>query len=174
MRIQGNTYTAEVTSDSRLKVDAPSASLAANRNGDAYSVLVDVTSASTDDDFFYLKNNDSRNLIVYKIEGWCDDANQEIKVLIGATDAGTDAGDALTPVNMKVGGGSADVDCTQDATDLAITGGSTVDLLKFNTTALQLGSWDFPAGIILPTGQRMHMEAALAGLINLNIFFYFE
>ena len=147
----------------------------ANKNGNSYSVLVDVTSATTDDDFFYLKNKDDMDLVVYHIEGWCDDANQEIKVLIGATDAGTDAGDALTPVNMNTGSGNlADIDCTQDATDLAITGGSTVTLLKFPVTALELASWDFSSGIIVPKNRRLHMEAALAGLINLNIFFYFR
>ena len=147
----------------------------ANKNGNSYSVLVDVTSATTDDDFFYLKNKDDMDLVVYHIEGWCDDANQEIKVLIGATDAGTDAGDALTPVNMNAGSGNlADIDCTQDATDLAITGGSTVTLLKFPVTALELASWDFSSGIIVPKNRRLHMEAALAGLINLNIFFYFR
>lgn len=147
----------------------------ANENGDAYSVLVDVTSATADDDFFYLKNKDSRDMVIYKIEGWCDDANQEIKVLIGATDAGTDAGDDLTPVNANTkSGNDADVDCTQDATDLAVTGGSVVSLLKFSTTALELGTFDFSSGIILGENRRLHMEALLAGLINLNVYFYFK
>ncbi len=141
----------------------------------AFSVLVDVTSATTDDDFFYLKNNDERDLIIHRIEGWCDDANQEIKIIIGATDAGTDAGDALTPVNMNTGSGEvANVDVTQDATDLAITGGNTVSLLKLPTTALQLETFEFSEGIVLPKNSRLHMEASLAGLINLNIYFYFH
>ncbi len=168
---------ANVDSEGRLETYSviQAESLHGNKDGDTYSVLVDVTSATTDDDFFYLKNNEDVNLIIYHIEGWCDDANQEIKVLIGATDAGTDAGDALTPVNMNTGsGGEADVDCTQDATDLAITGGSAVTLLKFPTTALELAKWDFPSGIIVPKNKRLHMEASLAGLINLNIFFYFH
>jgi len=173
--ISGNI--ADVNDDLELLVKALSQNPIerANENGNAYSVLVDVTSATTDDDFFYLKNKDDRDLVVYKIEGWVDDANQEIKILLGATDAGTDAGDALTPVNMNTGSGNdADVDCTQDATDLAVTGGSVVELLKFSTTALELAKWDFPAGLILTKNNRMHMEAALAGLINLNIFFYFK
>lgn len=142
---------------------------------ETYVVLVDVTSASTADDFFYLKNTDDKDLVIYRIEGWCDDAEQEISVLIGATDAGTDAGDALVPVNMNAGSGNtADCDCTQDATDLAITGGRTIALLKFPATVLELASWDFQSGIILPKNQRCHMEAALAGLINLTIYFYYH
>lgn len=164
----------EVNLYNEAVVTTAAEALRANKAGDAYSALCDVTSASTDDDFFYLKNNDTRDLIVYKIEGWCDDAEQEISILIGGTDAGTDAGDTLTPGNLRAGGAAALVDCTSDATDLAITGGVAVDLLKFHNTVLTLGSWDYPGGIILPTGTRLHMEAALAGLINLNVFFYFR
>lgn len=142
-------------------------------HGECYSVLVDATSASTDDDFFYLKNKEDDDLHLYKIEGWCDDANQEIKILLGATDAGTDAGDALTPKPMNAGSGAvADVDCTQDETDLAITGGDVVALLKFPVTALELVTFEFHETLIIPKNQRLHMEAALAGLINLNIYFY--
>jgi len=149
--------------------------LIANEKGNTYSILVDVTSATTDDDFFYLKNNDDKNLVIYKIEGWTDDASQEIKILIGASDAGTNAGDALVPKNMNAGfGNNALVDCTQDATDLAITGGSAVALLAMHTTALLFTVHEFPSGIILKQGSRLHMEASLAGLINLNIYFYFE
>ena len=138
-------------------------------------MLVDITSATTDDDFFYLKNNNEDELVITRIEGWCADANQEIKVLLGATDAGTNAGDALTPGNMNSGSGQvADVDCTQDATDLAITGGTVVSLLKFPTTALERAEFLFPEGMVLQKNQRLHMEAALAGLINLNIYFYFH
>ena len=168
----------KVTDSGRLKTYTVIETEALHVNeddGKAFVVLVDVTSATPDDDFFYLKNNDDDLLIIERIEGWCDDASQEIKVLIGATDAGTDAGDALTPANMKVASGnSANVDCTQDATDLAITGGTPVALLKFPPVALTRAEFKFAEGIILSKNQRLHMEAALAGLINLNIYFYFH
>ena len=159
--------TFSITEDEALHVN--------DDEGEAYSVLVDITPATTDDDFFYLKNKSIKDLVIYEIEGWCADANQEIKILIGATDAGTNAGDTLTPINMRsISGGSADVDCAQDATDLAISGGNVVSLLKFPTTALELATFTFSAGIIITQNQRLHMEAALAGLINLNIYFYFH
>ena len=164
----------DVNSNSQMLVDAMTAALFANSKGNAYSALVDVTSATTDDDFFYMKNNDARPLVIYKIQGWCDDAEQEISILIGASDDGTGAGDAIVPGNLNQGfSNSADVDCFEDATDLAITGGTAIDLLKFHNTVLTLGSWDYPSGIILSSGGRIHMAAALAGLINLNVFFYF-
>lgn len=141
---------------------------------EAFCVLVDVTTATTDDDFFYLKNTSVKNLMVERVEGWCDDANQEISVLIGGSDAGTDAGDALTPGNMNAGGTVANCDCTQDATDLAITGGHGVALLKFPTTALERAVFEFPEGIVLPENARLHMSASLAGLINLSVYFFYH
>jgi len=171
----GSAYSAKVNSNHELLVSTAHEAMRANLDGDAYCALGDVTSATTDDDFFYLKNNDARDLVIYKIQGWCDDAEQEISIYLGGTDAGTDAGDAVTPGNLNASSGNAaNVDCTTDATDLAITGGHVVDLLKFHNTVLTLGSWDYPSGLILPTGSRMHAQAALAGLINFNVFFYFR
>ena len=74
MRINGNTYTAEVTSDERLKVNASShdpAAIAAESQ-DAYIATVESDPSATDDDFFYLKNNSSKNLHVHKITLWQD------------------------------------------------------------------------------------------------------
>ena len=169
---------AEVTDEHMMKTFSVIRETGAHINideGETYCVLVDVTTATTDDDFFYLKNTSDTPLIIKRIEGWCDDASQEIKVLIGGTDAGTDGGDALVPANMNAGSGnSADCDCTQDATDLAITGGHVVSLLKFPPVALTRAEFNFPEGIILTKNQRCHMEAALAGLINLNIYFHYH
>lgn len=139
-----------------------------------FSALVDVTTATTDDDFFYLQNTSDKDLIITRVEGWCDDANQEIKVVLGAVDDGTGAGDAIVPGNMNASGNIADCVCTQDATDLAITGGTVVSLLKFPVTPLERAEFVFPEGIILPKNQRLHMEAALAGLINMGVYFYYH
>jgi len=159
-----------------LAVSTASEALKANLRGDCYSVLSDITTAAgATQDFFYLKNNDSRDLVIFKIEGWHAAAKQEIAVYLGATDAGTDAGDVLTPINMNTAyGNNADVDCTQDATELAITGGSVVALLKFSETALLLRSFDFPAGIILASGTRLFFQDLTIGLHNMNVYFYFR
>ncbi len=169
---------AVVDSDGRLAVRAVRETEAKHINlaeQEAYSVLVDVTTAGANEDFFYLKNNDDKAVVIYRIEGWCDDISQEISVLIGGTSAGQDAGDALIPVNMNAGSGQvANVDCTQDATDLVIPGGSAVTLLKFPVTPYEREVFYFEAGIILTKNKRLHMQALLAGLINLNIYMYFH
>ena len=158
-----------------LAVSTGCEALKANLRGDAYVVLSDITSAATTNDYFYLMNNDTRDLVVYEIEGWFDDAKQEISIYIGAMDDGTGNGDTLTPVNMNTGSGNAaNVECTQDATELAITGGSVAGLLKFSETALLYRKFSFPAGIIVAPGTRFHLECLLNGLCNTNVYFYFR
>ena len=166
--------TAQTTNNNQLLVDTRAEAAFAAQNGNAYSALADVTTAVAANDFFQLTNNDTKDLVIYKIQGWCDDASQEISILLGSTDDGTGAGDVITPGNLRAGGGAATVTCVSDATELAITGGTVVDLLKFHATVLLLSSWDYPSGLVLPSGTRMHANALLDGLINLNVFFYFR
>ncbi len=163
----------DVTQNNQLLVDTRAEAAFACQNGNAYSALADVTVASTDDDFFHLTNNDTRDLVIYKIQGWADDASQEITIeLGGGSDTGN--GDVITPGNLRAGGGAASVTCVEDATDLAVVGGTAVDLLKLHATVLLLSTYDYPSGLVLPSSTSMHANAALAGLINLNVFFYFR
>ena len=84
------------------------------------------------------------------------------------------AGDALVPANLNAGSGNAaDVVCASDATDMAIPGGVISELMKFKTTALERAVCVYPEGLILLPNRRLHMQAALSGLINLNISFLY-
>jgi len=173
-----NGQNARVDSDGHLRTHATTQdeALAANKRGDAYAILIDVTPASTDDDFFYLKNKENRNLIFYQAEGWADDTLQEVSIVVGGTDAGQfAAGDTVVPGNMNSGSGKVlDADCVTDATDLAVTGGTALILLSFPITASDPTQWKFPGGIILQPNQRIHFQAALTGLINMTLYCYLE
>lgn len=160
-----------------VAVSTATEALKANLKGNCYSVLCDITSAVAAKDFFFLRNADPRDLVIFKIEGWADDASQEVTVELNATDDGQAiaAGDAITPINMNSAFANvADVVCAEDATDLAVTGGVTAALLAFHSTALQLTTFDFPAGIVLAQGRRLHCNCSIDGLINMNVFFYFR
>jgi len=160
-----------------LAVSTASEALKANLKGNCYSALCDVTPAVLGKDFFFLRNADERDLVIFKIEGWADDASQEITVELNATDDGQAiaAGDAIIPINMNSAfDNTAAVVCASDATDLAVTGGVTASLLAFDATALQIRTFDFPAGIILATGKRLHCNCSIQGLINMNVYFYFR
>lgn len=161
-----------------LQVTTEAAALKANLRGDAYTVVVDnIDPSGAGHDWFYMKNNDYRNLIIYKIEGWCVDANEEWNVLLGAT-AGTTAeadGDVELQVNNNSGfTNTADVLCISDTANLAVTDGSIVTTLKFHATTLLFETFLFPSGIILAPGTRLHMEAAVGDVVDMHLYFYME
>ena len=160
--------------NSELNVTAESEAMKANVRGDAYCALASgVDPGGAGEDWFYMMNNDTRNLVIYKIEGWCVSVDEEWNVLLGATDAGTAAGDVITPVNMNSGfTNTADVYIASDATNLAVTGGSIVTTLKFHHTTLLFETHDFPSGIILAPGTRLHIEAAVAAVVDMHLYYY--
>jgi hypothetical protein len=159
MRITGNTYTAEVTKGERLQVDAAAnnpAAIAA-QDQDAYTVVVAADPSATDADFFYLKNTDSRNLFISQITLFmvtaATGATHEISVKTGVTGSPT-SGTAVTPVNLYTGGKAADVTCEQRDGDMALTGGNTVHIIRYEPAVTEIGPGeivrDFNAPIILP------------------------
>jgi len=160
-----------------VAVSTATEALKANLKGNCYSALCDVTSAVAAKDFFFLRNADERDLVIFKIEGWADDASQEVTIELNATDDGQAivAGDVIIPINMNSAfDNAAAVVCASDATDLAVTGGDTAAILAFDAVALQHRAFDFPAGIILSTGRRLHCNCSIDGLINMNVYFYFK
>lgn len=112
--------------NNELQVTTETEAMKANMRGDAYTVIADsVDPGGAAEDWFYMMNNENRNLIIYQIDGWCVSTDEEFNVLLGATDAGTDDGDVITPINNNTGSAKAlNIDCTSDATNLAITGGT--------------------------------------------------
>lgn len=157
-----------------LQVTTESEALKANARGDAYTAIVsNVDPGGAGEDWFYMMNNTNRNLVIYKIEGWCVDANEEWNILVGATDDGTGNGDTVAIVNNNTAfSSSADVYCASDETDLAIVGGTLLTTLKFHATTLRFTTFEFPAGIILAPGTRLHMEAAVGDVVDMHLYFY--
>ncbi len=164
--------------DNELNVTTESAAMKANVRGDAYTVVVDdIDPGGAGEDWFYMKNNDTRNCIIYKIEGWCVDVDEEWNVLVGAT-AGTTAeadGDVELQVNNNSGfANTADVLCISDDTNLAVTGGTLLTTLKFHHTTLLFETFNFPSGIILAPSTRLHMEAKVGDVVDMHLYFYME
>jgi hypothetical protein len=159
MRITGNTYTAEVTNEDRLKVDSSShspACVAADKQ-DAYTVIVAADPSATDADFFYLKNTSNDLMKVTRISLFMNSAAtgsaHEISIKTGVTGSPT-SGTAVTPINLYTGGKAADVTCEQRDGDMALTGGSTVDIIRYEPAVTESGVGeyirDYEAPIILP------------------------
>jgi hypothetical protein len=182
MRIEGNTYTAEVTSTERLKTDAEASTPAAIAAGeqDCYSVVFDVDTNAATSDFFYLKNNDNRDLHVYRIRLHTLTLDTDINVTTGVTGDPT-AGTALTPINLYTGGKAANVTCEEKAGDMALTGGNIVDILYLHQRAagetyVGWQEWGYPESIILPpnTAMVLHCVTDPTADIDGTVYFYFK
>ena len=177
MRIEGNTYTAEVTSEDRLKVEASShnpAALAAEEQ-DAYSISFEQDAGAVTADFLYLKNTDTRNLIIYRLKMFTPTLDNEVDIVIGVTGTPT-AGTAITPVNMYAGGKSASVTCEGKDGDMALTGGSKLTRLRLDKDFVGEQVWHFESGIILPPGTAMVLHCIIDPTADIDgtLYFYFE
>ncbi len=177
MRINGNTYTAEVTSDERLKVSASAhnpAAIAAEKQ-DAYSVPFEQDSGAVTSDFFYLKNTDNRNLHIYRLKMYTITLDVEIDIKTGVTGSPT-SGTALTPVNLYTGGKAADVTCEGKDGDMALTGGNTITKLFLDKDFVGEQVWNFEAPIILPpnTAMVLYINIDPTADVDGTLYFYFE
>ncbi len=185
VRIQGNTYTAEVTSEDRLKTDAKAEHPAhvAAETQNAYIVVVASDPSATDADFFYLKNTSSLNLKIHKITMYqvtAAAAAQEISIKTGVTGTPT-SGVAIVPINLFTGGKAADVTCEQKDGDMALTGGSTVDIIRYETSVTESTGQeivrDYQGPITLPPDTAMVFNNSTDPTttdIDMSVHFYFE
>lgn len=177
MRINGNTYTAEVTASDRLKVDSNSHTPGhiAGELQDAFSVYFAQDSGAVTSDFFYLKNTSSKNLVVHRITLYTPTLDIQVSVTTGVTGSPT-SGTALTPTNLYTGGKAADVTCEGRDGDMALTGGNVVDVLFLDKDFIGQQKWDYPSPIIMPPDTAMVLNNDIDPTADIDgtVFFYFE
>lgn len=175
MRINGNTYTAEVTSQFRLQTDNKTPLEIAVGNQDAYAVHFEQDAGAVTSDFFYLKNTSNRKLKIYKLMMYTPTLDVEVSVKTGVTGDPT-TGTAITPVNLYTGGRAANVDCQGRDGDMALTGGDTVDLLFLDKDFVGMQVWDYPAPITLPPNAAMVLYVNIDPTADIDgtLYFYFE
>ncbi len=159
--------------NNELNVTTESEALKANLRGDAYFVNADgIDPGGAAEDWFYMMNNSNRNCVIYKIHSWGVSTNEEFNVLVGATDAGS-GGTAIIPVNQNTAySNNSEVYVKGHTTNLAVTGGSIVTTIKNHPTTLIDTEFDYPSGIILAPGTRLHMEASGGGIVDMQLYFY--
>lgn len=185
MLIKGtNGTTAEVTSQERLQTDNKHPAHIAAIDQDAFIAIVASDPSATDADFFYLKNTNSVNLKVWKVTLWINTAAtgvaHEISIKTGVTGTPT-SGSAVTPINMVSGGKAADVDCQQRDGDMALTGGSTVDIVRYEPSITESTGQEivrlYEAPIILPPNTALIFNNDVDPItqdFDMSVHFYFE
>ncbi len=160
----------------QLSVDTKSPMIYAAQRGDVYVVAGAADPNGTDIDFFYLKNNDSRDLIIFRIRAYqAAGTDSSVTIKIGVT-GDTTSGTAITPVNTRNNGPVANVTCEQRDADMALTGGTIVETIWPSASFVGEQVWEYEGGIILPFNTALVYNNAtdpVANDIETQTFFYF-
>jgi len=167
-----------VDSEGRAEVAAVVTSRESHANwvhGEAYSAPFACDPDGAADCFFYLKNQDDKDLIVEGLELTAAGAD-EIYVVIGATGTAVKTNGAdITPVNLNAGSGNeADVLCYSNTADGAVditglSGGSTVKYIWI-TAAATTAYFNHEQDIIIPKNYTYSLwavggDAAIRGTV---------
>ncbi len=177
MRIEGNTYTAEVTNEDRLKVDSASHTPGhiAGEIQDAYSIYFAQDSGTVTSDFFYLKNTSNRNLVISKIKLYTPTLDIQVSITTGVTGTPT-SGTVIIPINMFTGGKAADVICEGKDGDMQLVGGNVLDVLFLDKDFVGQQVWNFETPIIMPPDTSMVLNNDIDPTADIDgtVSFYFE
>jgi len=127
----GYGYSAAVNSENKIKTLSTRITFAHHVNhdeGKCFTALFDQTPTGSGDCFFYLKNNDSEDLVVTELR-FRVESNEEIYLKI--KDEGTPVdGAAITPVNLNAeSGNAADVTCQQGSDITGLSSGNIIDYI---------------------------------------------
>ena len=160
----------------QLLVDTTSPAVYAGQRGDVHVLPCTADPNAADCDFFYMKNNDLRDLIIFHLRVYiAAGTDTAIAIKTGVTGTPT-SGTAITPINLRTGGGTALVSSEFRIADMALTGGTTVETVWVDTSHIGEQAWDFESGIILPHDTALVFNAATDVVGNSLItqtFFYF-
>jgi hypothetical protein len=120
--------------------------------GEAYSILFEADPGGTDQDFFYLKNNEDESLHIHAVSLQTPTLDIDIDILVGVTGSPT-AGTEITPANWHAPhGNTLDVTAEYKAGDLDMTGGTLLDTINLEAVP---GDKYFPLGLILAKNGTM-------------------
>ena len=162
---KGRGYKAAVSSENKLEVCSivRSIDLHCNQtNGESYSILVSKTPAGAGDCFLYLKNDDTRDIIISSVKLYAA-TTETITIKLG--DIGTPAnGTANTPANRKAGCGNvADMTC-EDGTDITgLSGGTSAEaiVVKGGETSMR---YAWLSGLVIPKNHTLTMYASAGSI----------
>jgi hypothetical protein len=171
----GNSYAAKVDDGNRLHVVSltKTSEHAANHDeGEAYSISFSSTPTGAGDCFFYIKNEDEKDMIIEGI-GMYLPAAEYFDVVIG--DSGTPVGGSdITPVNLNAGSGKTASGTFLSGNDITgLSGGSVVyRIYKVSGTGSEYNNFD--QDIIIPKNATFSLyvqtgTTALAGFIDLYL-----
>jgi len=136
-----------------------------------YSAVIEKTPTGAGDCFFYIKNDDDRDLIVTSLKLQSASAeNVQVKLGDSGTVGGTHA--ALLPVSRHAGSGqAAEATCESGVDITGLSGGSVVDLLCSSTLMVR---WFWESRLVVPKNRIFSLYAVTGAVaIKASLSFYF-
>jgi len=151
---RGSGQLAQVDTEGRMHTYATSEpeELHANRlNADHYISYVDITPTADGDYFYYIKNNNTLDMIISWYRIWTASSAEAIDLI--RNPVGTPTGTTnLTPVNMNFGSNKTATADVYEGVDLGgLSGGTTLDRLRISGDGKDVVD-SYQGGIILPQG----------------------
>jgi hypothetical protein len=131
---------------------------------ESYSAVISATPTGAGDCFFYITNDDDKDMVVTSLKLYSGAAETiQVKIRDTGTVGGTHA--ALIPVNRNAGSGKiADVTCESGVDITGLSGGDIVDELIAGTTMYR---WEWQSGLIIPKN-RMFSLYVVTGAIAIK------
>lgn len=172
---KGRGFKAAVTPENKLDICAVvrTIDLFCNQaKGTSYSLLVSQTPTGAGDCFCYVKNNDSKDMVLSSIKVHAA-SDETITIKVGDTGMPVD-GSAATPINRKAGCGNvADMDCEVGNDITGLSGGDDVEVLfvKGAETSRRI---EWLSSIIIPKNHALTLWAttgAIALTVTLSMHF---
>jgi len=141
-----------------------------NRAGLAYIAYFALTPTGAGDYFFWMKNNDPRDLIMNWYRVWCASAEA---IDIEREPAGTPVGGtSAVPLNANFSAkGSADIEAYSGVNITGLSGGATIDRLRISGDGNDVVD-EWPGGLVLPQGAVVGGKV-LNGALPIEVTFEF-
>jgi len=171
----GNGYLAGVTNENRLLTECItySGDHHANKEGSAYNMLFDVTPSGAGDCFLYIKNSDTKSMIIEGI--WLRVASAE-QINMKLNDVGVPAGGvAVVPANLNSGSNSPALGTFQAAADITnLSGGTIINKGWVANTATAYFNFEQDVIVTENTTFSMYVVTGSVNVAGTIVFHYHE
>ncbi len=142
-------------------------------NSDHYFIYHDITPTTAGSEFFYLKNTDTRDMIIKSYRLWTATADEGVDIFRNKVGTPTTT-TTLTPVNANFGSNkSAVANCFESVAFGGLSAGTLLDRLRIGDTGVDIFA-EFAGGLILPQGSSMTAQAVVGAIaLEFTVSFYY-
>ena len=142
-------------------------------NSDHYLMYIDITPTGAGSEFFYIKNTDTRDMIIKSYRIWTAASDEAVDIYRNKTGTPTTT-TTLTPVNLNFGSNkTATAQVYESVAFGGLSAGQLVDRLRIGDTGVDVFA-EFPGGMILPQGASMTAQTVTGTVaLEFTISFYY-